>query len=149
MKKFFKRLILGVLIALPWIGAASAQQVNMYWWNGTPGTSCPSCWIPVSPTNPFPTAPGSAVANFPETNANSTISITNTFQSALAASSTRKGCWIQNQGTHVMYIYASETNSPTLANSTQFSPGQQYICNGVGAVQITGTAGDAYQVVSQ
>lgn len=54
MKRFFKRLALGILLALPWIGAASAQQVNNYWWDGTPGTSCPSCWVPTSPTNPMP-----------------------------------------------------------------------------------------------
>ena len=145
MKRF---LAFGFLFSFLWIGVASAQQANQYWFNGTLGTSCPSCWTPVSPSTPFPGA-GGLVQNLPETNTNSTISVTNTFQAALAASTTRRGCWIQNQGTHTMYLYASEANAPTTANSSQVSPGQLYICNGVGAVQITGTAGDAYQVVSQ
>ena len=115
MKRF---LAFGFLFSFLWIGVASAQQANQYWFNGTLGTSCPSCWTPVSPSTPFPGA-GGLVQNLPETNTNSTISVTNTFQSALAASTTRRGCWIQNQGTHTMYLYASEANAPTTANSSQ------------------------------
>lgn len=51
MKRFFKSLGLGILLALPWVGA-SAQQVNNYWLNAA--TPCPSCWVPTSATNPMP-----------------------------------------------------------------------------------------------
>lgn len=51
MKKFLKRIVLGVVLALPWIGAASAQQVNVYCNTGASG---PSGWQADSPSNPCP-----------------------------------------------------------------------------------------------
>src|ERR1035437_6190494 len=51
MKRFFKRLALGFILALPWIGAASSQQVNMYWNTGGAGFSA---WQPGSAGNPLP-----------------------------------------------------------------------------------------------
>lgn len=51
MKRLLKSLALGVLLALPWVGA-SAQQVNNYWKSGTAGTF--QDWQPVSAANPFP-----------------------------------------------------------------------------------------------
>lgn len=77
MKVFLKKLALGILLALPWIGAASAQQVNMWCWvdNGPP-----IHWAPCNTTVPLsvsiggssggvavfgPTASGSASANPP------------------------------------------------------------------------------------
>lgn len=51
MKRFFKILALGFLLALPWADA-QAQQANNYWLNAA--TPCPSCWVPTSATNPMP-----------------------------------------------------------------------------------------------
>jgi hypothetical protein len=52
MNRYLK--ILGLAAVLLWSGAASAQQANSYWFTGTPGQLCPSCWIPVSSSNPPP-----------------------------------------------------------------------------------------------
>lgn len=51
MKRFLKSLALGILLALPWVGA-SAQQVNNYWKSGTAGTF--QDWQPVTAANPLP-----------------------------------------------------------------------------------------------
>src|ERR1035437_9503743 len=39
------------------------------------------------------------------TTVNSTISVTNAFQAALAANTGRAACVLQNTGTHTMYVY--------------------------------------------
>lgn len=49
MKRFFKSLALGILLALPWIGA-SAQQVNNYCWIDA---GPPVHWGPCNSTNPL------------------------------------------------------------------------------------------------
>lgn len=49
MKLFFKSLALGVLLALPWVGA-SAQQVNLYCWVDS---GPPVHWGPCNSTNPL------------------------------------------------------------------------------------------------
>jgi hypothetical protein len=88
------------------------------------------------------------------TTVNSTVSVTNTFQAALAASATRKGCLLQNTGAHVQYIYFGTLGSATTSNSFQINAGQTISCNAgpvvlTDAVGITGTAGDGYIVTSQ
>ena len=87
---------------------------------------------------------------------NSTISVTSTFQSALAVQSGgRHGCLIQNTGTHTEYVYFGAIASATTSNAFQISPGQTISCASVygviaqDAVNITGTAGDGYVVTSQ
>jgi hypothetical protein len=50
MKRFLKRLALGILLALPWVGAASAQQVNLYCWVSA---GPPTQWAPCSSSNPL------------------------------------------------------------------------------------------------
>lgn len=93
---------------------------------------------------------------FPTTlTANSTIAVTNTFQVALAApSGPRVGCAVQNQGTHVMYVFFGASASATTAKSFQLQAGQIIYCEAPpiilqDIVNITGTAGDAYVVTSQ
>lgn len=83
-----------------------------------------------------------------------TISVTNTFQSVLAASATRKGCLMQNNGTHLMYLYNGPNASATLTNTFQIQPGQPFSCNAPGVVitdniSLTGTSGDAFVVSAQ
>lgn len=52
--RLFRILATGILLSLSVLGGAEAQQVNNYWFTGTPGQSCPSCWVPISSTNPLP-----------------------------------------------------------------------------------------------
>lgn len=154
MKRHLKALALGAALLLP--VAAQAQQANNYWCIVGTLPCPPGSWTPVSPANPLPittidSGPGTATT----TTSNSTISVTNTFQPALAASATRKSCTIQNTGTHVEYFYFGAIGSATTSNGLQVNAGQTISCatiNGlvlVDAVNITGTAGDGYVVNSQ
>lgn len=95
---------------------------------------------------------GSAATN---TAVGSTIASTNTFQTALASSATRKGCLFQNQGANVMYAFFGTLGSATLATAIQVQPGQTLSCASPGGLVLTGnlnatgTSGDAYVVNSQ
>lgn len=107
------------------------------------------CW-PVTPSYGFPTT----VAGGSTTHVGSTIAVTNTFQAALAASSTRKGCMLQNNGSNTMYVFFGTISSATTSNSIKLAAGQTVSCNVPGvvitdAVAVTGTMGDAYVVTSQ
>jgi hypothetical protein len=107
------------------------------------------CW-PVTPSYGFPTA----VAGGTTTHVGSTIAATNTFQAALAASSTRKSCMLQNNGTNAMYVFFGTIGSATTSNAIKLAAGQTVSCNAPGvvitdAVAVTGTMGDAYVVTSQ
>lgn len=96
---------------------------------------------------------------FAYTVASSTIAVTNTFQTALAASTSRRWCILQNQGTHVMYAYFGTLANATTAASLQVQAGQTITCEltttagGKTAItedfNITGTSGDAFVVNSQ
>lgn len=117
--------------------------------------------VQASSTNPLPVTVGGASGVVPvephgvtTTVANSTISVTNTFQAALAASATRLGATLQNQGTHVMYVYFGTIGDATTAKSLQLQAGQTIsAASGVvvltDAINITGIAGDPYVVNSQ
>lgn len=81
-------------------------------------------------------------------NYSSAISVTNTFQSVLAASTStsgRRGCIIQNNGAATMYIYFGAPASATTNNSLSLAAGTKFNCeNGVTVIKdqisITGTA---------
>jgi hypothetical protein len=84
-----------------------------------------------------------------------TVSVTNTYQQALASSTTRYGCTIQYvavAGT-VGYVYFGSAPADT-TTSFQLSNGQSINCGAGGgavatdAIQVTGTATDIF-VVSQ
>ena len=88
------------------------------------------------------------------TTVNSTISVTNTFQTALVANTARKACLLQNTGTHVMYVYFGTLADATTSNAFQITPSQMISCNAPGvvlqdSVNIAGTSGDGYVVTSQ
>jgi len=82
--------------------------------------------------------------------ANGTIVITSTFQQILAGNGTRRGCTIQNQGSHVMYVYPGVTTAATTAASLLLQPGQTFLCQATGSsvitdpISMTGTSGDAW-----
>jgi len=107
---------------------------------------------PPGPFNPLPvicpTCSPSAPIGASSNPVNGTIAATNTFQTLINQNPSRRGCTYQNQGTHTMYV--SVAASPTLANSLQWAPGAFFYCSGpwniviTDAIQITGTAGDAF-----
>lgn len=93
---------------------------------------------------------------FSTTQTSGTISVTNTFQVALAApTGKRNGCLIQNQGANKMFVFFGPSASATLAKSFQLLAGQTISCGTQtdvvvqDIVNITGTSGDAYVVSSQ
>jgi hypothetical protein len=59
-----------------------------------------------------------------------------TFISALAASSTRKGCLVQNTSGSVMYVYLGLTASATITNSLQVSAGGSFGCTPPGGIVV-------------
>lgn len=141
--------LLFLLVLAPTFAFAQSNTVVNYKKTATdPGTA-------VSPGNPLPVAITEGSSGVTTTTANSTIASTNVFQSALAASTTRKSCLLQNTGTHTEYIYFGTLGSATTGNSFQLSAGQSISCatvNGLvltDAVNISGTSGDGYVVASQ
>lgn len=83
-----------------------------------------------------------------------TISVTNTYQQALASNSSRASCTIQNEGTHTMFVFFGAAAPADTTTSFQLTQGQAINCTVGGivlidAVQITGTAGDIAVVTSQ
>ena len=86
---------------------------------------------------------------------NGTISVTNTYQQALAARTTRNGCLIYNNGTHTMLVYFGAIASATTSNGLPVTAGTAIYCSTpygavlTDAVNITGTAGDAFIVLNQ
>lgn len=88
------------------------------------------------------------------TNASGTIAVTNTYQSVFAASTTRKGCSVQNNGSNTMWVYFGAIGSATKAASVVLAAGQSVSC-GSGPttlgdqVSITGTATDAFFAAQQ
>ena len=87
-------------------------------------------------------------------NASSTIGGTGTFQKVFSATSGtgafRKGCTIQNNGTHSMYVTEGlGVAASTESNSVVLAAGGIYYCQvgGIvldGEIDITGTATDAF-----
>jgi hypothetical protein len=126
----------GTMLLVPSGPISSGQPVA-----APPGVLDP---LPVLVTNPSSGAATGASSN----PVNGTIAVTNTFQSLITMNASRKACSFQNQGTHNMYF--SVASSPTLANSYQVTPFTIFYCSGPGnititdAIQITGTAGDAF-----
>ena len=89
-----------------------------------------------------------------------TISVTNTFQSiqaaqAVSGAAPRRGCTIQNNGTHVMYVFFGPIASATTSNTFQVAAGQSINCGAFPGIvlqdqiSITGTSGDAFVATLQ
>lgn len=161
MRSGLTRMLLAALAVL-WAGCAHAQSFfPTVAGNAVPGEvqmclNASGQAVPVS--GGTCTGTGAQVATTPAgattTITNGTITLTGTFQSVLAASATRKGCTIQNQGTHVMYAYFGANGSATTAASLQVIPGQSIGCaSGVivatDNVSLTGTTADAFVVNAQ
>jgi hypothetical protein len=88
------------------------------------------------------------------TTTSGTISTTNVFQQLQAQTNTRRGCTIQNQGTHTMYVFFGSPGSALVSSAYQIAALQTIMCATGNiilsdAIQITGTAGDAFVLTSQ
>lgn len=97
-------------------------------------------------------------------NGSGTIAVTNTFQQIFAASArpqaqggvgpVRSACTIQNNGTHIMYVYFGPIANATTATSSQLAANQSLNCNTgpvvlSDQVSITGTSGDVFYAAQQ
>lgn len=143
-----------VAMLLAWPAVAQNQSQVFFDSGSTPKV------IAVSPTNPLPVTGGSggAVVVTPSgvtsTNVSSTIAITDTFQSLQVATSTRKGCTVQNNGSAAMYVFFGAIGSATKAASLVLSPGDVANCT-VGSIvltdqiSITGTATQTFMAAVQ
>lgn len=91
------------------------------------------------------------------TDASSTITVTNTFQTVWGqqngpqASPVRAACSIQNNGGNNMWVYAG-AGTPAKAMSLVVAPGAVYSCGsnevvGTSLIAITGTSGDAFTAI--
>ncbi len=83
-----------------------------------------------------------------------TVSSTNAFQQALAASTTRKSCTIQYLGTSTGRVHFGTLGAATTPLALVLGPNQPAYCgaNGVvstSAVNVTGTTGDYFLILSQ
>lgn len=142
--------VLALLAALTFISLAQAQQpVVIIQCTDVAGSSPPrrSC-IEVNEDSPLNVRSGGSLAST-NTQAGSTIAVTNTFQTAIAANATRTGCLVQNQSSRTQYVYFGTVAAASLAASWQVPAGGSISCNAPGvvistAVAITGTATDAY-----
>lgn len=87
---------------------------------------------------------------------NGTIAVTNTFQSVFSTSLLRKGCLIQNLGSHTMFVFFGAIGgaSSSAAFSLPSSAAAPFSCNSGGTVltdqiSVTGTAGDIFSAIQQ
>ena len=99
-------------------------------------------------------------------NASGTITTTSTFQKIFPATAldtqssgpgvlpSRRGCTIQNNSTHTMYVTEGlGVTASTTGNSAQISGGATFYCGALGGpvlsgeIDITGTSGDAFYAV--
>lgn len=79
-----------------------------------------------------------------------------TFASALAASSLRRGCLLQNTSGSVLYVYLGPVSSATMTNSLQISAGGSFGCTPPGGIVLqdnvavaSAAAGATYVVTAQ
>lgn len=84
----------------------------------------------------------------------SSISSTSVFQVAIASSTNRKGCQLQNTSGNTMYVYIGSPAAATTSGSIQLLTKQTYNCTNGGIVltdqiNVTGTSGDTYTTVRQ
>lgn len=149
MNRLFWLLVIAALVL--GTGGAFAQSTTKLCVPTGNGNGCQN----VDSTFPLPTTATTSPAAGSTTTGGTTIAVTSTFQQVLAAATGRKSCLVQNTGSNTQYVYFGVIGSATLSNSFQVAPGQPISCatpNGVvltDAVNITGTAGDAYVAASQ
>lgn len=132
MLRFLGIFATGILLSLSFLSGASAQQANNYWFNGTPGTSCPSCWTPASPTTPVPTASAPSGASYTWLN---DIKATTSIATALSLSSL-----INAAATYCVIQAISGTAYGTYDGSTPSSSNYDITISALQAYPVTGTS---------
>lgn len=156
-----RRLALGfAFIALPLAGHAQfvpngSNAVGLIGRDTASGLPCyiggaATCIVPGGGT--FTAAPAGATS----AQTGSTVATHLTFQSALAASSARKGCLITNTSSDKEWVFFGATGSATTSNSLPLVAGQSLSCN-TGAIVLTDnvaitsnvTDGAAFVAISQ
>jgi hypothetical protein len=87
---------------------------------------------------------------------NGTVTTANTFQSALAASPTRKGCAVYNTSANAELIFLGAPGNATAARSIPLPPGGAFNCGSFQGIVLTdqisitsATVASAYVVVAQ
>lgn len=146
-----KRLLAALFFLLPF--SAFGAEADIYSLSCTSSTGN-LIFCPVSVVNPLPIS-GSFSATIgliatTSTNLSGTISVTSTFQSIQVSTAGRKGCAVQNNGTHTMYVFFGAIGSATTSNSVQLAGGQSVSCavGGIAVltdqVSITGTSGEVF-----
>ncbi len=132
-------------VALPANQSVNAAQFggsNVVTGTGTSGAGIPR----VTVSSDSAITPGGLTS----TNLSSTIAVTSTFQSIQVSTAGRKGCVVQNNGTHNMNVFFGAIGSATAGSSVVLATGQAVSCavGGLGVltdqVSITGTSGEAF-----
>ena len=119
-----------LLALLAWAGLAHSQQAQA--------------------PNPVTTWPVGTTS----TNASGTVTAGGVYQSVFAATQLRKGCTIQNNGSHTMYVFFGPIASATHATSVQLLAGQWVKCQAgpiilQDQVSLDGTTADAFFAAQQ
>lgn len=134
-------LLLGLLASAP----AYAAEADLFVQNSS------GQWVPASNAVPLPITQATA-----STQAAGTITLGGTFQTALAASATRKGCLVQNTSTHTMTVYVGLLASATSTNAFQVVPGGTFSCAAQAGIVVsdainvtTSTTADTFVVANQ
>ena len=116
-----KKLLLGLLAAL-WAFPAAAQQTNMYW--QTSGTTpCPSCFSPVSASNPLPISGSfsATLAGFAPGGTFATLTATGSSASVALPAGTAVA--LQNTGTTTVSCTLGVGSAVALASEVQVPAG--------------------------
>lgn len=88
----------------------------------------------------------------PARNLSSTIAVTSTFQNIQAENTARRGCYIENTGTAVMYIFLGALANAAAASSIRLAANQSFSCNQgfsvlTNEVNITGTNPETFSAL--
>ena len=132
MKRFLKlaALAFALLIASPAFAQSTASQVitGYLTTSGCP-TGFTSCFVQYGSSGPSSGTITTPLA-VTTTNDSSTVTLGGTFQSAIASSSTRKGCFIENPttATEPLYVFFGANGSATTANSISLAAGASVNC---------------------
>jgi hypothetical protein len=88
----------------------------------------------IGPNTPLP---GSTGVKSTSTTTSGSVTTANAYQSALAASSTRNGCLIQNTSVNTLLVFLGAPGSATSGTSFQIAAGGTFSCRSPGGLVAT------------
>jgi len=148
-----RRLGLIAALALALASSPALAQVTAPTYNGPGGNTLVAQGVMVlnsDGTN------GSLPQRATSTTTNSSVATANTYQSALAASATRKGCAIYNTSANAELLFLGAPGSATAANSIPLPAGGSFNCGSFQGIVLTdqisitsATVASTFVVVSQ